>query len=617
MASRWFCRVFGQEVGPLGFEDLVEMVRSGTLTDGDRVRGEFSEDWIPAREVTGLFPPVQGPAVGLNAPEPKPLPSPPEPKPGFPGVAAARPAARPGRRSGARTGPRVAIAVAIGVVAVAIVGYGFWSHRKSRASPESTIGHPMDGQTAEAIRGAGPALNRVLGCLPVQGVTESGFQFPEKDRSEPFRWTDGAAKLVVPLAANETPQRLWVNIQTIRPTATRIRLKILVDGSPLFEGPVRTGRWAANLDLSSRRFSGQTTIELQSDTFTPKSVMDGGKNPDTRALGTQLKGIMLQSDDAGQPPAEKNRMLRGRALDAQGQPAPGIVVAARPTGGPSERSLDISPFDRVPCLSLTNGRGEFCLGPLDAGDYEIRAYNIGDETLIDGRRPRPLPDAFPTQRVSLKPGSAPAIELRGVPSVTLSVQYYDAAGKAIGGFPLFLMGILGGSHYWTFEEQAASGQFALRAPKGLEAATLNAPYVEGTAFRYRVSKELPLALTGRLGAIASDVPAIGVVRYRIPVLVVRATTENGEPVQDFRPRIDYASAPTKAPATAKRRFPNGIQGDVGFHREPDDRWRTASFLLPDEPFTLTVEAAGYKPKSQQLTLPEGAVRELSVILEPR
>jgi hypothetical protein len=75
-------------------------------------------------------------------------------------------------------------------------------------------------------------------------------------------------------------------------------------------------------------------------------------------------------------------------------------------------------------------------------------------------------------------------------------------------------------------------------------------------------------------------------------------------------------APPKAPE-AKRRRPDGIEGDVAFVREDDDRWRSASFILPDEPITLTVEAAGYKPKSQKLSLPEGAVKELNVTLEPR
>ena len=55
MASQWFCKVLGQEVGPLGFRDLVEMVRAGTLKEGDAVRRQGTSEWTLARDVIGLF----------------------------------------------------------------------------------------------------------------------------------------------------------------------------------------------------------------------------------------------------------------------------------------------------------------------------------------------------------------------------------------------------------------------------------------------------------------------------------------------------------------------------------------------------------------------------------
>ena len=56
MASRWFCKVFGREMGPLDLQDLVQMVRSQTLTQDDPVRREGSDEWIQVREVVGLSP---------------------------------------------------------------------------------------------------------------------------------------------------------------------------------------------------------------------------------------------------------------------------------------------------------------------------------------------------------------------------------------------------------------------------------------------------------------------------------------------------------------------------------------------------------------------------------
>ena len=55
MASQWYCQVLGEELGPLPWPDLVEMVRSGTVSRSDLVRREASGPWEPAEKVVGLF----------------------------------------------------------------------------------------------------------------------------------------------------------------------------------------------------------------------------------------------------------------------------------------------------------------------------------------------------------------------------------------------------------------------------------------------------------------------------------------------------------------------------------------------------------------------------------
>ncbi len=55
MASQWFCKVLGQQIGPVGFREMVEMVRAGTLKENDAVRRDGTSQWTRAREVTGLF----------------------------------------------------------------------------------------------------------------------------------------------------------------------------------------------------------------------------------------------------------------------------------------------------------------------------------------------------------------------------------------------------------------------------------------------------------------------------------------------------------------------------------------------------------------------------------
>ncbi len=95
MASQWFCKVLGQEIGPVGFPDLVEMVRSGTLKEADPIRRDAATEWIRAEEVIGLFRATANePAKALPAAAPaaaKPVSAPAK-------AEAAKPTtARPGR----------------------------------------------------------------------------------------------------------------------------------------------------------------------------------------------------------------------------------------------------------------------------------------------------------------------------------------------------------------------------------------------------------------------------------------------------------------------------------------------------------------------------------------
>ena len=54
--STWNCRIQNSEVGPLSFDDLVELVRAGKVGPGDLVcRSGGMGQWQAAREVIGLF----------------------------------------------------------------------------------------------------------------------------------------------------------------------------------------------------------------------------------------------------------------------------------------------------------------------------------------------------------------------------------------------------------------------------------------------------------------------------------------------------------------------------------------------------------------------------------
>jgi hypothetical protein len=75
MASQWFCKVLGREVGPISFEELADLVRKGTLTEEDPVLRKGAHEWKKAREVIGLFrAAAREPVEEAPPPEPKPAP---------------------------------------------------------------------------------------------------------------------------------------------------------------------------------------------------------------------------------------------------------------------------------------------------------------------------------------------------------------------------------------------------------------------------------------------------------------------------------------------------------------------------------------------------------------
>ena len=55
MASRWYCQVLGEQLGPVPWSDLVELVRAGTVSESDLVRRDEQGAWEPAEKVVGLF----------------------------------------------------------------------------------------------------------------------------------------------------------------------------------------------------------------------------------------------------------------------------------------------------------------------------------------------------------------------------------------------------------------------------------------------------------------------------------------------------------------------------------------------------------------------------------
>jgi uncharacterized Zn ribbon protein len=138
-------------------------------------------------------------------------------------------------------------------------------------------------------------VNVNLGNEKVLGVVESGFYEQELWDRMPVRWTDGGARLVVPLNENRLPKAMNVEIVSMGGLKKPKRVRILANGHRLFDGLVREEGYSHVFDLSGLPLGKQLTIELLSDTHAPGQVIKG--STDVRTLGVLVKDIRLLDND--------------------------------------------------------------------------------------------------------------------------------------------------------------------------------------------------------------------------------------------------------------------------------------------------------------------------------
>lgn len=66
MGENWYCLIFGEELGPMSWDDLLSMAAHGTLGRREQVRQAPESEWIAAESVPGLFstgPSTQAPSA--------------------------------------------------------------------------------------------------------------------------------------------------------------------------------------------------------------------------------------------------------------------------------------------------------------------------------------------------------------------------------------------------------------------------------------------------------------------------------------------------------------------------------------------------------------------------
>jgi RNA polymerase sigma factor (sigma-70 family) len=191
--------------------------------------------------------------------------------------------------------------------------------------------------------------------------------------------------------------------------------------------------------------------------------------------------------------------ITGKVVDVKGKPLPGVNVNAARLEVPEKfvSLLGLYWVD-VGGSAITNAKGEFTIDALAPGQYKVNPaisalgafvlQIVGEEA---SHKKHPLPDFFEYHEVTVKEGMKPQpIEIRGVPTVEIAIQYIDSTGKPIRSGPAFgaqLQGEFEKKRCDRLFTQDPTGIWTAKVPHGVERVQLLMQIGNGP-FQYRLKK---------------------------------------------------------------------------------------------------------------------------------
>ena len=149
-----------------------------------------------------------------------------------------------------------------------------------------------------ASRDPASFVGETLGAESVEGVDESGFYLPELFDESPARWTNGAARLRVPLDPRNLPQGLEIEVSA--PGRDGILLQVLANGVELWNERVPDQGRSVKLSLDQVALEKSLTIELNCEPFSPSETLEG--STDSRSLGVVVHAVRLTRADTRTEP---------------------------------------------------------------------------------------------------------------------------------------------------------------------------------------------------------------------------------------------------------------------------------------------------------------------------
>lgn len=388
------------------------------------------------------------------------------------------------------------------------------------------------------------------------------------------------------------------------------------DGTPAAQVKVLTYSKAVKTDMAEYGSFAEALTDA-SGVFRV-NVVKGGEAvlwllPQQFVPSTHL--LHQQRGDLGQFVLEDGIRLSGRVLDSGGLPVSNVWVNAELSGGPAKKRIDMPVADALERSALTDLQGQFATGPLPAGEYDLLISESPRDNLAEDRTRRSVPDVFLHQKVRLEASNtSQSVEIRAVPHILIAIQQLDSEGNAHKTHEINVSGVVGDTVWWGEGRPDENGRVLLKAPRGLTNARFDLLVNEHQSTRYRWSEDSPWSNDHQptLPILDNDMKGMSVIYYTAPVVVVRAASEDGTLIPNFKCQLLYPK--DRRPSPEDPHWINGVAGQVNFEKQADGRWRSES-LLPDENVLLSVEAPGFQSWSQSLNLSEGVTREVEARMQ--
>lgn len=318
---------------------------------------------------------------------------------------------------------------------------------------------------------------------------------------------------------------------------------------------------------------------------------------------------------------QPGKRLSGRVVNVQGEPVPNVAVNFERDGDGDEaddflRNNAVS--NAIGSGAKTDADGRFQLHPLPSGTYRATiGSNVADPTEERSRERVELvvDDVFGPLEVTIEDDVEPEpIEIRAVPHVIVRGRFFNSAGKPRSSHEQNLFARSNGKGVFVRSSvPGKDGWFEFKVPHGVEKAEVSLSTNEHSALRWRLAPNASLQYGPRiqLGTLEADFTSLEIVRYNAPILLLKAVDDNGNLLKDYVPESTYKTRPAEE---RMGRFISGAQGDIGFEKQPDGRWRSNQ-MLPDEELTVSLKMEGYTGEPQTVSLKEGKTHEIVFVMK--